>query len=1671
MKQHPSLAPLGLLAALLLGGWTSAAQAQQPPALPPNITTILAKPMIMLNMSKDHLLFARAFNEYSDIDNDGVPDVTYKHSFDYYGYFDSYKCYTYSGTASRFEPHSVTADKYCSGQWSGNFLNWVSMTKADVLRKVLYGGYRSTDTADTTVLERAFLPSDSHSFAKYYTGSDLIKLAPFDANQIAIQRNVGSFAENARHRRYNTGTEKHWIYTTAPGFVVPALAPTGSCEADVIDFYDVADVDDAATIPAEFKCIWFDTNNTIGLFPVSVGDQVRALDNGSSTRISGTVIRVGSGGRFGMLVTPASFENPSNNNSQNWRFENLTQTSVTICNTTPNATNETPRMRVARGNHQLWAANERWQCYWSQEKGASNGNVVGITGLGASTGNPNRDTQGVTVGGAGPDFVVRVQACVASLLGKERCRQYPNGNYKPIGLLHEYGENDQAEFGLLTGSWSRNVSGGVLRSNMRSFTSEVNLATDGTFTSDANIVRTLNNMRIRGYRYSDGTYIGDGGSGTGAGTSCSFQQSDDVRDDNCTDWGNPMGEMFVESLRYLAGLAPTAAFSNFTYTGSKDASLNMPKPTWVDPMLRANATERAAVEAKFGPAQCRPINMVNFNSSVVSFDHDQIQTAFTGLPASQTVAALVDIVGAGEGINGSDWFAGTTAASNNRLCTSKLVGGLSSVEGLCPDAPAFRGTFGIAGAAHWAYMNAIRTDIGTGGNPEAFKVKTYSVALSTNKPRIRIVHDGKVIELQPSYINNANPAAPGSGTLIDFRILEETATSGRYLVIWEDSQRGGDYDQDHAGILRWEIVGGQLRVYTSNYYESTSTQQGFGYTISGSNKDGAHFHTGIEGFTFNDPTNLTVFRTNGTASANTNASGGCQNCQVGQPETYAVYDFVGSAAGVLPDPLLLAAKWGGFDKSGGLTAPTTQASWDSKKLDGTAGTDGIPDNYFFAIRPDELENSLRAVFQDVIASSNTAPAVASAQLTDGSLKYVVSFDGNDGHGELDAFAIQTNGLFSTTAKWKAHERLTATPPGSRVIITNQVDATGASLGGTALRWASLTAETRAAAFGTDANAEKRLNWMRGSRADEAPFGAGLRARNALSIMGSVVNSNPHVQRPPRAPFFGGAFPGYGDFVLAQKDRPPIIWLSSNDGMLHGFNASDNATLGGTPVLSYLPQPLHSNLQAWINPSDTPVVALADGSPFTADVMVNDATNPWRTYLFSSLGRGAPGFFALDVTDTGKINPATGALIDSGDMSESNASTIFRWQFTAADDTSGDLGYNIEQANTASRFTGQAASVAKMNNGKFAVMFGNGVNSPNNSSALYILFVDGPSSTGWSTAGAGASYVKLTAVDSADNTSLPNGLSQPTWVDKTGDGIADAIYAGDLRGNLWKFDVSSNNIANWKVAYSVAVGDTKPLYKAALVDTGGISRPQPITTAPQFTLHPQGGYLITFATGKAVSSVDFPDPFTRPHTLYGVWDKPSLSTQTGTDLAAALPRGLSKLLPRTFNRLADGSGAGYVTGAELIDWSTKDGWYMNFPSSSEMVVSNIVVNSLRLLSVVSLAPKNNLGECSSAPDAYITFLSPLTGLLNFNVLGTYIDSSSNRFLLSSTKLVDGDQLVTLAIDRTQKEPVAGSGGSGGAAGGAGNTCFRVVGASTDLKACSAALDRRIQWREIFNFRTR
>lgn len=892
--------------------------------IPLNLTGNDVPPLVMLNVSRDHQLSYKAYNDYSDLDGDGIPETTYQDSIEYYGYFDSAKCYSYDTSNNRFVPAAMATgpnNHYCSGQWSGNFMNWATMTRMDVVRKLLYGGMRSTDTSTLTVLERQYLPTDAHAFAKYYNGNDIDSLTPFSG-----------------------------ISTTPP-------SSTSST---------------SRTIPSASTSITF----TTGL-SVSLGDQIKVFRQGheSTHWMVGGVTSTG-GGTITLQVPTGSYA--GSGTFSNWVLENLSRTGITLANLTEGTSSganrysdtntNPPLIRVARGNFALWTANERWQGYWFDEKNnlqssfsgfRSNGNLSYLSGINASAENPDQQDHGLGSGYAQGEYIARVEATNPTLLGQEKYKVY-NGTYKPIGLLQIYGDDDQIQFGLLTGSYEKNISGGVLRKNISSFANEIN--SNGTFANGADgIVHNLNKLRLYGYDYSNGAYINR--------DNCTYQQTGLVtsggatsagqpaNEGDCSTWGNPLSEMYLESLRYLAGQTPT---SDFQYgSGSKDATLGLTVASWSDPLNQNN--------------YCAALNVLNFNASVSSYDGDQMGGIYDLGSTTHTANDWTNFVGIQEGLSSSSWYIGDNgdSAASDDLCSAKnMPFGFGAYSGLCPEAPTQEGTYLMSGTAYYANTNRIRSDLtipASRSNSRDLMVSTYGIALATNVPKIEVQAGTGTITILPAYrldVSSSGTGPFGGGTLVDFKIIENTGTYGKFYVNWEDSEMGGDYDQDMWGTIEYQVSGNTITITTDAISRSTARGQGFGYVISGTTRDGAHFHSGIYNFDYTYPGDNVVE---------------CSDCVVGDPATSVTYTIAGSSSGVLEDPLLYAAKYGGFVDANGDFIPQQDEYDVMNNSDGSPGADGLPDNYFYATSPLQLEKSLNRVFLTILqrASSGTAAAVVS----------------------------------------------------------------------------------------------------------------------------------------------------------------------------------------------------------------------------------------------------------------------------------------------------------------------------------------------------------------------------------------------------------------------------------------------------------------------------------------------------------------------------------------------------------------------------------------------------------------------------------------------------------------------------------------------------------------------
>ncbi len=276
-----------------------------------------------------------------------------------------------------------------------------------------------------------------------------------------------------------------------------------------------------------------------------------------------------------------------------------------------------------------------------------------------------------------------------------------------------------------------------------------------------------------------------------------------------------------------------------------------------------------------------------------------------------------------------------------------------------------------------------------------------------------------------------------------------------------------------------------------------------------------------------------------------------------------------------------------------------------------------------------------------------------------------------------------------------------------------------------------------------------------------------------------------------------------------------IFVGANDGMLHAFDAAY-----GNERFAYVPNLVFERLR-FLRETNYHHLFFVDATP-TAAVAVGSED---KAILIGGLGKGGKGYFALDITNADSVTGSTG---------ETDVAEMVLWEYPRAGVGDDDLGYSYSKAYT-------VQSYATGND--WIVVFGNGYDSPNGHAVLYVLDLEGNILRKLDT-GAGSC----------------NGLSTPSLVDVDNDYRVDYAYAGDLKGNLWKFDLRDPDPANWAVAFS-AGGIPQPLFQAV---------GQSITAKPDVMRHcVKHGYMVVFGTGRYLGDSDRGDDSVQ--TLYGIWD--------------------------------------------------------------------------------------------------------------------------------------------------------------------------------------------------------
>lgn len=604
--------------------------------------------------------------------------------------------------------------------------------------------------------------------------------------------------------------------------------------------------------------------------------------------------------------------------------------------------------------------------------------------------------------------------------------------------------------------------------------------------------------------------------------------------------------------------------------------------------------------------------------------------------------------------------------------------------------------------------------------------------------------------------------------------------------------------------------------------------------------------------------------------------------------------------------------------------PAVNVNWPNPTLGNSQKLDDLlhaavnsRGGFFSAADPDTFATELSKVLQDIVArvaASGTAAATSSAVLQSDTLLYTASFRSTDWSGTLVAREVSVVDGTPGALKWDAEQILNSRLPSTRKIFTSKADGTRV-----ALDYAALSATQQAAmdvnpvgAAATTATGTDRIAWLQGTEH------VGLRSRVEAGVtrrIGDLVSSDPQFmfKRDFGNSLLGGA---EGSAYISFRStptylaRPDVLFVGSNGGMLHAFHAG-TPFVSGTPsvidpdggkeLFAYVPSELllpgATGAHAQINQLMRPDYArrpYVDGSPALADAYVGGA---WKSVVVGSMGAGGRTVFALDVTDPENFD----------------ASKVM-WEFRYANSSCiADPAVGSPTGSSACREIGYGVTkpkIARMRDGSWVAIFGNGYNSSSHTAKLFVVDLQ----TGR------LKYLIDTGVGAVG---MPNGLAAAETTDwPASDLKLSTVYAGDLRGNLWRFNF----------------GNTTPTFTRLFIATDSGGTMQPITARPSLALNPSNPakIVVLIGTGSFFRVGDDSTASPQVQTMYGVYDTvtPVLGTLRGDLLVQTISSNPTDV---TVGAKVYPIGSLRFITPNAYDPSKK-GWLIDLPASGERVIS-------------------------------------------------------------------------------------------------------------------------------------
>jgi type IV pilus assembly protein PilY1 len=658
----------------------------------------------------------------------------------------------------------------------------------------------------------------------------------------------------------------------------------------------------------------------------------------------------------------------------------------------------------------------------------------------------------------------------------------------------------------------------------------------------------------------------------------------------------------------------------------------------------------------------------------------------------------------------------------------------------------------------------------------------------------------------------------------------------------------------------------------------------------------------------------------------------------------------------------LAAKYGGFRVPDSFNATTQTAAltedWWRRNTDMVPSAadpkQKRPDNYFVASNPTAVVNGLTAAFNDIASDlqafttsfSTSLPQVAES----GNASYSAKFDADNWTGEMIGSELSFNsstGEPTLVEKWKVTDKLktqfagtgwtneASVTNGRRIVTWNTKDKVAVPF-----RHADLSPTQQTALdtpYGSVSatvtnDSSQYLDYLRGDRSQEQTVSSSAKPyRQRTLLLGDIVGSKATPVGPPSLPLSDAANPGYTAFKAKWKDRPQIVYVGANDGMMHAINGSVKTgdAEAGTELFAYVPGALYQG------PNATPAVdgLAALGNPkFAHHYYVNatptvydvdfgqtagpanetpkkDATPDWRSVLIGGLGKGGRSYYAIDVTD-----PATMKT------SEKTIAGRVLWEFT---DT--DMGYTFGDP-----------SVIKTKKYGWVVILPSGYNTKTGQGYFYIVHPK-----------TGALLEKIST--GAGSTSVDAGMAQvDTFVPDRTDGTADAAYAGDLLGNVWRWDLTGTT-------------GTYPAPEKIATLLDDKDKPQPITSRPMIEIQPgKNKRFVLVGTGRLLHTSDILSADVQ--TFYSILDGTGTRFNASTDL----PSGVSFPLKRV-NLVANTDLLKGIAGAP----ASSMGWYTDLGTQNNIAwrVINKASSFFGVVAFASILPNGDACEPTGISNVY------------------------------------------------------------------------------------------------------